>query len=106
MGDLNSNGQNDAAVKNVLAQWKDKKNNYLAAWRALDERNGNGGWPAKLVSIDFMYQGARYSITPEMIDLNPSDPWDQGFLEYLTKYIKEDLLAIGAVDIYSTGFLD
>ena len=93
------------AVK-LLENWKKKKDLYLEKWKALDERYGNGGWPAKGVKTEFNYLGEKFVIEPETIGLDPCDPWDQGFLEYLQKDIGKDLEEIGATDIYHTGYLD
>ena len=93
-------------VQKLIEEWNRKKDNYLDEWYGPNREHVNGLWPAKLVETRFVFEGENYTIKPETIGLNGSDPWDQGFLEYLQKYISKDLEEIGATDICNLGFLD
>ena len=93
-------------IQDIINNWSIKKNDYLDAWHALDEKWGAGGWPAKDVKTRFIYKGLTYVITPDTIGLKTADPWDEGFLEFIQSDITKDLKEIGATDIYNTGYID
>ena len=89
----------DKSVQDVIEKWKTKKEDYRKEWE-------KGYWPAKYVSISFKLFDKEYRFTPDTIGLETGDCWDEGFMEYLQKYIVDDLLEIGATDIFRLGFLD
>lgn len=68
--------------------------------------DGTGGWPAKLVETEFMYEGRKYSIKPKDIGLDGADGWEQGFMECLQNDMAADLEKAGAEEILNIGFLD
>ena len=82
---------------------KEKKHLY---WDEYVGPDGKGGWPAKLTSIEFDYNGEHHELHMEDIGIKYNDPWDEGFFEFLQQYIEEDLKSIGAENIVSHGFLD
>ena len=80
-----------------LQGWKKKKEQYREDY--------GSGWPAKLVTTEFLFAGNRYRITPEDLDLD-KDPVDIGFMEYLQTVMRKELEELGARDIRQSGFLD
>ena len=89
----------DGAVKDILAMWAKKKEQYREEW-------DKAYWPAKYVETTFYLNGKQYSITPDSIGLERGDCWDEGFMEYIQADIGEDLKKIGATEIRHLGFLD
>ena len=93
------NGEgDDAAVEAILEKWRVKKEEYRAEW--------NDAWPAKLVEIEFYLKGKKYRIKPSDIGLNDNDCWDHGFMEFIDRYILEELRKLNVEDLFESGFLD
>lgn len=89
----------DMTPEELITQWREeKKFRYIKEW--------NDSWPAKLMKILFNYKGRKYTIVPSTLGLEDEDCWDQGFLEFLQKYLKKDLELISAKNIINLGFLD
>ena len=87
----------------ILFELKEKwKECFREAKKKWDQ---DPGWPAKLVSTTFVLNGVTYTIEPPDLGLS-YDPWDQGFMESIQRYIRADLEECGATDVYNTGFLD
>lgn len=86
-------------VQRVIEKWKVKKEEYREEWL-------ENYWPAKYVSLEFKLAGKKYCFTPDTIGLEKGDCWDEGFMEFLEKYIIIDLQEIGATDFIRLGFLD
>lgn len=94
----------DQEVKDFIGMWKKKKDSFADDWKR-GTPSGRGRRAGRLVETRFVYRGMEYSLRPESIGLNRDDPWDQGFMEYLQSDIEKDLRKMGAVRIWSTGFL-
>ena len=86
----------------LVEEWKDKKELYR-------ERFGSG-WPAKLVTTSFIYEGEKYVLSPDSFakeEINPYRyPWESGLMECYQCDLKRDLEELGATNVFNLGFLD
>lgn len=87
----------------LLAFLKERWNKELAPKK--QEWDEGPGWPAKLVKTSFNLNGLEYTLNS--VDLGYTDSgFDQGFMESVQGYLKYELEAAGATDVYNEGFLD
>ena len=89
----------DITVRNLLEKWREKFKEAKKEW---DEKPL---WPAKHVETKFVLNGRVYTICPEDLGFQ-FDPWDEGFMESIQKDLEKDLLAVGAMNVSHSGFLD
>ena len=89
----------DITVRNLLEKWREKFKEAKKEW---DEKPL---WPAKHVETKFVLNGRVYTICPEDLGFQ-FDPWDEGFMESIQKDLEKDLLAVGAINVSHSGFLD
>ncbi len=86
----------------LVEEWKEKKESYRESF--------NFGWPAKLVSTSFTYEGEKYVLEPEQFAkekiVPEMYPWESGLMECYQGALEKDLAALGAENLFSNGFLD
>ena len=95
----------DQEVMDFMAMWKKKKDSLAADWKR-GTPSGCGKRKGRLAETRFVYKGLEYSLRPGSIGLDRDDPWDNGFMDFLKQDIENDLRKMGAVQIWSTGFLE
>lgn len=91
--------QNEQTLALLKEKWKIELAQRKKEW---DE---NPGWPAKLVTTSFKLNGIDYILNS--VDLGYTDGgFDQGLMESVQGYLRGELEAVGATDVYNDGFID
>lgn len=90
---------NDRLVNELIDKWNNGFEKEKEEW------NKEPLWPAKYVETSFILNNIKYVIYPSDIDKGVKG-FNEGYMEYIQKYIEEDLREINAEAIVSSGFLD